>query len=68
MNRKSDKILTSKDEIMDFMKIGEAVLNHFLRLGLPVTKIGRNWYAHTDNLEEWFKMKTKRQGTVVIPD
>jgi len=64
MNLKSNKILTTKDEIMDFMKVKDAVLDLFVKNGLPVTKMGRNWYAHTENLEEWLKNMTKKQKII----
>lgn len=62
MANRSSKILTSADEIKEFMGISDIVLQHFLRMGLPILQINRRWYAHADNLEEFVRMISRRQN------
>ena len=64
MNSKSDKILTSFEEIRQFMGVSDYVLQHFIRMGLPILQINRRWYAHTDNLEEFVKAISRKQKSL----
>lgn len=66
-SQKSQKILTSKDEILDFMRISRKLYDHFIILGLPVVIINGRHYAHVDNVEEWFRSKTMKQASINTP-
>jgi len=49
------KILKNRDDICTFLKIGKAIFYRLVAQGLPVKKVGRAWYGHSDVLEKWFK-------------
>jgi len=38
----------SKDKVVEFIK-----------MGMPARKIGEVWYAHTDNVDDFFKSITR---------
>lgn len=54
------KILIGQNEIMDYIGIkGEKLFYNFIRSGMPAKKINDRWYAHGENLDEYFKRLTK---------
>ena len=53
------KVLTSKKEIMDYLKFSEKLYKKFIRMGMPVLYIDGRCYAHRDNLEDFFKTITR---------
>jgi hypothetical protein len=61
------KILMSKQEIMDHLKISDKLYKKFIRLGMPVLYVDGRCYAHKDNLEDFFKAIT-RGNMKNIPD
>jgi len=65
---KSNKIFTSKDDILKYMQISNRLFEHFLKIGLPAVQINTRWYAHADNLDDWFRKNTKKQGSITIPE
>lgn len=54
------KILTSKQEILDYLGITEYKFNQMIRNKLIAAIVldGR-WYAHTDNLDAYFRERTR---------
>lgn len=61
------KVLTSKQEIMDYAGISKYLYMKFIRLGMPVLYIDGRCYAHTDNIDEFFKSIT-RTSAKNVPD
>ncbi len=54
------KILINQDEIMDYIGIkSNKLFVNFIRSGMPAKKINDRWYAHGENLDEYFKRFTK---------
>jgi hypothetical protein len=64
----SQKFLTSKQEIMDYCKISEALFKKFISAGLPAMYIDGRWYAHADNLDDFFKSLTRVQMRKIPED
>lgn len=60
---KSPSILTSKEEIMEYIGCGERLLNQYASMGLPVLSIMGRWIAHTDNIDQFFRVITRRRLT-----
>lgn len=60
MPLKSQKILTSKEEIKTFCgNISDYTFKKYIRMGMPARlEEGGSWWAHTDNIEEWFRRYT----------
>ena len=56
---KSQKFFTCKQEIMAYCKISEKLFVKFIRSGMPAIQIENRWYAHADNLDDFFKKLTK---------
>ena len=56
---KSLKFLTNKQEIMDYCKISEKLFIKFIKNGMPAIQIEGRWYAHTENLDDFFKTLTR---------
>jgi len=53
------KILMSKQEIMDYLKVSRVSYRKFIRMGMPVLYLDGRCYAHKDNLDEFFKHITR---------
>jgi len=53
------KVLTSKQEIMDYLKISDKLYKKFVRLGMPILYIDGRCYAHKDNLDDFFRGITR---------
>ena len=43
---------------------GDAQLDTFMSMGMPVLIHNGKWYGHSDNIDEWFKAKTRKQVRV----
>jgi hypothetical protein len=60
MNQTTNKrILTSRQEILDYTGISKHLYLKFIRAGMPVLYIEGRCYAHTDNIDEFFRLITK---------
>lgn len=53
------KVLTSKQEILDYLKISPHLYKKLVRMGLPVLYLDGRCYAHKENLDNFFKVLTK---------
>lgn len=58
-NADMTRVLTSKQEILDYLKISHKLYKKFIRLGMPVLYIDGRCYAHRDNLDDFFKTITR---------
>lgn len=56
---KTSKLLMSKQEIMNYLRISQMLYKKFIRLGMPVLYLDGRCYAHKDNIDEWFKQITR---------
>ena len=52
---KPPKILNTKDKICQAFEIGDSTFNKWVKRGLPVEMIGRRWYGHYDDIEQWMR-------------
>jgi len=60
--KKSDKLLLCKEEIKDYLgNITDYMFRKYIKMGMPALFDGREWIAHTENLEEWFRSITRIQ-------
>ena len=67
--KKSDKILTTKSDILDYIDIKADHLVEFLfKFGLPVLILNGRWYAHKDNLDEFMRRLTAQHQTIDLKD
>ena len=64
MTQQSRKILKTIDEIRRYIggesPIAKEKFRDFIRMGMPASQMGNVWYAHTDNIDDWFKKETFR--------
>jgi hypothetical protein len=51
-------IFTSRQEIIDYLKISRRTFVKFVRMGMPVVYIDGRCYAHRENIEAFFKRIT----------
>lgn len=53
------KILSGLDEIMAYIGIAsKPLLKDFISKGMPAKTINGRWYAHSDNIDDYFKKIT----------
>ena len=53
------KVLTSKEEIMEYAGLSKHTYAKFLKMGMPVLYIDGRCYAHKDNINDFFKAITR---------
>lgn len=53
------KVLLSKQDIMEHLKISDKLYKKFIRMGMPVLYVDGRCYAHKDNLDDFFKAITR---------
>ena len=57
---KDKKILVGENEIKDYIGIKSSHLfKNFIKSGMPAKLINDRWYAHGDNLDDFFRRLTK---------
>lgn len=60
MNSNNKKILVGQNEIMAYIGIKSVELfANFIKSGMPAKSINNRWYAHGENLDDYFKRLTK---------
>lgn len=52
------KILIGCEAIMTYIGVSRPLFKEFVAKGMPAKLINNRWYAHTDNLDEFFKRLT----------
>ena len=53
-----NNLLTSRQEILDFLKISKTWFLTFVQMGMPVAYINGRCFAHKENLDAFFKTIT----------
>jgi uncharacterized membrane protein YpjA len=64
----SGKMLVNAEEIKAYLRIGDLLFAHFIKLKMPAVQINGVWKAHTDNLDEWWRASTAQQTTLEVPE
>jgi len=62
------KVLTSRQEIMDYAGISRYLYVKFIKIGMPVLYIDGRCYAHTDNIDDFFRTITKTTSSKNLPE
>jgi hypothetical protein len=58
--RKSENILTSKEEIKEYLGgVSNYLFNKYIKMGMPARFEDNRWCAHTENIDNFFKAYTK---------
>ncbi len=57
--RHSEKILVGKDAILEYLQVSEKLFKKFMANGLPVRVMENRYYAHADNLDNYFLHLTR---------
>ena len=68
MNTNPSKILRSVGEICEYLQIGKDLFYKLVKLGMPVRNAYGSIWAHTENLDIWFKELTWTQETDLPED
>ena len=61
------KILSSRQEIMDYAGISRYLYTKFIKMGMPVLYLDGRCLAHKDNIDDFFKSIT-RVSAKNVPD
>jgi hypothetical protein len=65
------KILSSKQEIMDYIGCSWRTFRKYVEVGLPARYEEGRWIAHSDNIDDFFKSYTRvsmKNVIKTIPD
>jgi len=58
VNKDQKKILIGCEQIMAHIGVSRPLFYDFLKKGMPARLINNRWYAHVDNLDNFFKKIT----------
>ena len=61
------KILRGVDEICVYGKFSRPLFEEFVKMGLPAVVIRNIWWAHADNVDEFFRLVTMKRRMSEIP-
>jgi len=63
--KRSDKILIGETDICQFLGgINRDLFKKLIDLGMPITQFNGRYYAHSENIEEWFRVNTISRGGI----
>ena len=69
MNTKNgSKTLIGLNCILEYMAVSKPMFYQFVEMGLPARVINNRWYAHKENLDEFFKQITRSCQKEIPPD
>lgn len=68
MEKNGSRILIGLNDILDYIKISKPMFYQFIEMGLPARVINNRWYAHKDNIDEFFRQYTFNQGKDIPQD
>lgn len=58
------RLLIGKKDICDYLKIGEPMFYELIRkIGMPARVINNRWYAHSDNIDDFFRRYTNTRAS-----
>jgi len=63
----NNRLLKSSQEIMEAYDLSRPAFQKFIGLGLPARRIDGKWYAHMDNIDDFFR-KLTRVSTRIVPE
>ncbi len=58
-DRPASKLLIGMEAITGYLKISRPLFERFVKNGMPVLRIESRWYAHMDNLDDYFRRITR---------
>lgn len=65
---KTRKVLIGIGEITGYLNIREPMFKKFIGMGLPVIVLENRYYAHADNLDDFFRLLTRRGSGKIIEE
>lgn len=68
MQKNGSNVLITLNEILEYMRVGKPSFYQFVDMGLPARVINGRWYAHKDNIDEFFKRQTRYHEKEIPPD
>jgi|GEM_PF-4083743 len=63
VDRADGKVLSRKEDILRYLDFSETLFTKWLERGMPVLFKDGRFYAHKDNLDEFFRRVTLRRGS-----
>jgi len=63
--KNSSDLLIGIDEITQYLCISLSLFKKFIKKGMPAVLIDTRWYAHKDNLDDYFKRITRVDSRMV---
>jgi hypothetical protein len=67
-NGHNGRLLIGKKDIFDYLRVGDQMFYELIKIGLPARVINRRWFAHTDNIDMFFKQITIKGGGEINED
>jgi len=59
--KNGSKTLIGLKPILDYLDMSEPTFRQFVKLGLPARVHNCRWYAHKDNIDEFFRIFTRHR-------
>ena len=61
MKQNGRRLLIGRDEIIEYLSISKGLFYNFVEMGLPAVVIKNRWYAHKDNIDNFFQSLTRHR-------
>ena len=58
-SKNGNRLLIGQKDIMEYLEISRPMFRQFLEMGLPARVVNQRWYAHKDNIDDFFKKLTR---------
>lgn len=52
------KVLSGLDQIIEYIGISKPTFYQLVKMGMPARLVNKRWYAHKDNINDFFKRFT----------
>jgi predicted DNA-binding transcriptional regulator AlpA len=59
--KNGNKTLIGIGAICEYLDMSKPTLYSFIEMGMPARIVNKRWYAHKDNIDEWFKQLTRHR-------
>ena len=67
-SRNGNKTLIGLKQILEYLDVSEPTFKTFIEWGMPARVINRRWYAHKDNIDEFFRLITQHREKEIPHD
>lgn len=54
------RLLVGVDQIIEYVGVTRPTFYEFVKIGMPAVSINGRWYAYCDNIDDYFRLLTRK--------